>query len=160
MLPRHLSDFGNHAPTAWQELAEGAPTIIGFARLCSQAISDTNQTAVTLEQLSDEAKCLLAMAAPRGTFEIWFQRDGFDSVERFLAVCVEQQPHRRKLLLQKEDPQQTVKFLEGFRQLCQSGLVLHHLQRDFSLSSQGFELAQLLSIDDYQALIDFAIDLD
>ncbi len=160
MLPRHLSDFGNHSPTSWQELAEGAPTIIGFAQLCSLAISDTNQTAVILEQLSDEAKCILGLAASRGTLEIWFQRDGFDSVERFLAVCVEVQPQSRKLFLRKEDPQQTVKFLDGFRQLCRAGLVLHHLQRDFSLSKQGFELARLISVDDYQTMIDFAIDLD
>jgi hypothetical protein len=67
---------------------------------------------------------------------------------------------KRLLFLQKENPEQTVKFLEGFRQLCLHGLVLHHLQRDFSLSASGFVFAGSLNKDDYAASLSFASEID
>lgn len=158
MLPRSLSDVSNR-PTLWQELSEGAATIIGFAEICSQALQGTAEE-VDSDRLSDEAKAILAVAAERGVIEIRAQKDGFDSVERFLAVCVEYAPEQRLLFLQKENPRQTVRFLEGFRQLCQAGLVLHHLQRDFSLSSRGFEVAQRFSKSEFQALVEFGMELE
>lgn len=162
MLQRNLSEATNK-PTAWQELAEGAPTILAFAQLCGLAMVeaplDTDLPAIA-DKLSDEAKTILALAANRGTIEIRAHRDPFDSVERFLAVCVELELERRVLFLQKEDPQQTVKFLEGFRQLCRAGLILHHLQRDFSLSNQGFELAKTIRKDDFNHLIRWGVELD
>lgn len=158
MLQRNLSESSNK-PTAWQELAEGAPTILAFAQLCSLALVDA-ESKVAAESLSDEAKTILALAANRGTIEIRAHRDPIDSVERFLAVCVEVESERRILFLQKEDPHQTVKFLEGFRQLCRAGLILHHLQRDFSLSTHGFELARSFDPRDFTTLIGWATELD
>jgi hypothetical protein len=158
MLQRNLSESSNK-PTAWQELAEGAPTILAFAQLCSLALVDSAPQAAA-ELLSNEAKTILALAANRGTIEIRAHRDPVDPVERFLAVCVEVEPERRILFLQKEDPQQTVKFLEGFRQLCRTGLILHHLQRDFSLSTQGYELARVFDPRDFMKLIGWAQELD
>jgi hypothetical protein len=156
MLQRNLSESSNK-PTAWQELAEGAPTILAFAQLCSLALVDSEPKVMSL---SDEAKTILALAANRGTIEIRAHRDPVDPVERFLAVCVEVEPERRILFLQKEDPHQTVKFLEGFRQLCRTGLILHHLHRDFSLSTHGYELARLLDSRDFVKLIGWAQELD
>jgi hypothetical protein len=158
MLQRNLSDTP-HKPTPWQELAEGAPTILAFAQICSQAMVDS-PSEIDVDALSVEAKTILALAAQRGTLEIRAHRDPFDSVERFLAVCVEVEHERRLLFLQKEDPQQTVKFLEGFRQLCRAGLVLHHLHRDFSLSTQGFVLAKSIDPEPLQHLIKWATELD
>jgi hypothetical protein len=157
MLQRNLNE--STKPTAWQELAEGSATIVAFAQICSQALIDADHE-VKAELLSNEAKTILALAAKRGTIEIRAHRDPFDSVERFLAVCVEVEQERRVLFLRKDHPQQTVKFLEGFRQLCQAGLVLHHLQRDFSLSTQGFKLAQSIHAEDFAELIDWAVRLD
>jgi hypothetical protein len=73
---------------------------------------------------------------------------------------VESELEKRLLFLQKENPEQTVKFLEGFRQLCQHGLVIHHLQRDFSLSALGFQLAQSLNPEDYASSLKFASEID
>ena len=152
MLFRNLNT-SNTSATSWEDLAFGAPTIIGFSELCRQRLasplsapeaeSDLNQ------ELSIEAKTILTAAANRGTIDIRANKDSFNSAERFLAVCVESELEKRLLFLQKENPEQTVKFLEGFRQLCQHGLVLHHLQRDFSLSASGFEFAKSLNAADY-----------
>lgn len=158
MLQRNLSE-SNQKPTAWQELADGAPTIVAFAQLCSQALIDSDRELAS-EHFSDEAKTILSLAAQRGTLEIRAQRDPVDSVERFLAVCVEVEPERRKLFLQKENPRQTVRFLDAFRELCRAGLVIHHLQRDFSLSRRGFEFAQHFRQSEFADLIQFAMDLD
>ncbi len=158
MLLRNMGDQAAKQ-TAWQDLAEGAPTILGFAGLCSSALMQPND-GCSAEQLTAEAKTILVLAASRGTIDIRANRDSFDSADRFLAVCVEYELEHRLLFLNKENPQQTVRFLEGFRELCQQGLVLHHLQRDFSLSGRGFELAKSLRRDDFSELIQFAVELD
>ena len=161
MLFRNLGTGDQNQPISWQDLEFGAPTIIGYARLCSLAMSQP-QTAgsPSLDDLSSEAKTILVAARDRGTLDIRASRESFDSAERFLAVCVEYELDRRLLFLQKENPKQTVKFLEGFRELCQSGLVVHHLQKDFSLSAAGFELANQLKRDDFVDLLSFADEIE
>jgi hypothetical protein len=158
MLQRNLSE-SNNRPSAWQELADGAPTIVAFAQLCSTSLLEPDQVLLA-EQFTDEAKAILALAAKRGTIEIRAHRDPVDSVERFLSVCVEVEPERRHLFLQKENPQQTVRFLDAFRELCRAGLIVHHLHRDFSLSRQGFEFAKQFDPSDFVDLIGFATELD
>lgn len=154
-------DNQNQAP-GWQELGYGAPTILGFALLCSQAISvpDPRSNEDLIEALSNEAKTIMVAASQRGSMDIRASREAFDSAERFLAVCVESDLDRWLLFLQKTNPEQTVRFLEGFRQLCQTGLVLHHLQKDFSLSARGFEIARLLSGQEFDDLIGFATEIE
>lgn len=163
MLFRNLNNPPSSA-TSWEDLAFGAPTIMGFAELCRQRIaSPLNHADVEFDlnhELTLEAKTILAAAANRGTIDIRANKDSFNSAERFLAVCVESELEKRLLFLQKENPEQTVKFLEGFRQLCQHGLILHHLQRDFSLSAFGFEFAQSLNHDDYASSLKFASEID
>jgi len=149
-------------PTQWQDLGYGAPTIIGFANLCSQAIAQpaAEDELVSVEGLSDEAKTILVAAAKRGTIDVRADRDSFNSAERFLAICVEYELDQRLLFLQKDDPEQTIRFLEGFRQLCQSGLVIHHLQKDFSLSAAGYKLAKSLDRDRFKSLLSFALEIE
>jgi hypothetical protein len=162
MLPRSLSDTSNRL-SPWQELAEGAATIGGLAELCARALvertADPDPLSLSLS-LSIEAQALLAVAAERGVLEIRVHKDGFDSVERFLAVCVEYQPEKRLVFLRKDQPEQTIRFLDGFRQLCQLGLVIHHLQGDFSLSRQGFELAKAIAREELKPSIDFAAEME
>lgn len=157
MLQRNLSNYDGSGPTRWQDLGHGAPTIAGFAFLCSKAIGDgalstdpkdagDQQWLVDVEnRLSNEAKAILSLAAARGTFEIRAKQDGFDSVERFLAVAIETEVDVWRLLLDKTQSRQTIRFLESFGQLCQHGLVIHHLQREFSLSTRGFDLADRIA---------------
>ncbi len=159
MLFRNLSGDDRQA-TQWQDLGYGAPTIIGFANLCSQALTQPTGRQESADDLSVEARTILVAAANRGTIDIRADRDSFNSAERFLAVCVEYELEKRLLFLQKEDPEQTIRFLEGFRELCQSGLVIHHLQKDFSLSAAGFHMARSLNRDEFESLLRFAVEIE
>lgn len=161
MLFRNLNGDGKQT-TQWQDLGDGAPTIIGFANLCSLSIAQqaNSNDSPPMDGLSDEAKTILVAAANRGTIDIRADRDSFNSAERFLAVCVEYSLEQRLLFMQKEDPEQTILFLEGFRQLCQAGLVIHHLQKDFSLSASGFKLAKSLNRDDFESQLGFAVEIE
>ena len=161
MLFRNLGADDQKQATQWSDLGFGAPTIIGFANLCSQAMTSPAGSVTTSENdLSDEAKAILVATTNRGTIDIRASRESFDSAARFLAVCVEYELDRRLLFLQKENPEQTIRFLEGFRQLCQSGLVIHHLHKEFSLSVAGFDLAKTLKREDFEQQLGFATEIE
>lgn len=134
-------------PSWWADLGQGAATLMGLASLCSQAIAGGESTPIDGSQLPAESLAILWLSRNRGTFEIRAQKDGFDSAERLLSVAVESEPGTWRFLLDKRDIKQTVKFIEGFRHLCQHGLILHHVQREFSLSSAGFEFASSINED-------------
>jgi hypothetical protein len=136
-LQHHTAD--GRQMVLWEELGEGAPTLIAFARLCSDALAANRQAPV--EELTDEARAILYASRRRGTIEVKGVNHAFESSERFLTVCVELDTEHQLFLKRRDDPQLTVKFLDGFRQLCASGLVMHHLFREFSLTRAGFELA-------------------
>jgi hypothetical protein len=136
---RQFSDDGRQL-VLWEELGAGAPTLIAFAQLCSQALA-ANRTE-PFEPLTDEARTILYAARNRGAIEIKGVNHAFESSERFLTVCVELDLERQLFLKRRDDPELTVRFLDGFRQLCASGLVMHHIFRDFSLTRPGFELAR------------------
>lgn len=162
MLPR---DFSGPDPQAswWADLERGAPTILGLARVAALALANpgpawTPQRAEA--ELSPEARALLALAANRGTLDIRAQRESFDAAERRLGVCVEVNPDHWQWLLDKSQPQQTVRFLEGFRQLALGGLILHQLQSEFSLTAAGFELAAEIPQEPLQSLLHFGTSLD
>ena len=155
MLPRHLNSE-NRQLTLWEELTEGTATIVGFATLCSLAMCGT---APPSEELSDEAKAILLSAAGLGIMDIRGSKESFDSSERLLGVCVEQGENSLLLFRRKSEPEQTIRFLDGFRQLCQTGLVMHHMQREFSLTSKGFEAAKTLDRFDLEELLEFAVEV-
>lgn len=124
----------------WEELGAGAPTLVAFARLCSAALAANQREPV--EELTEEARAILYAARNRGAIEVKGINSAVDSTERFLAICIELDAERTIVLKRRDDPEQTVKFLDGFRQLCASGLVMHHIFRDFSLTRAGFDLAR------------------
>jgi hypothetical protein len=64
---------------------------------------------------------------------------------------------RRLVFKRKSDPRRTVAFLDGFRQLCANGLVMHHLLFDFSLTHSGFAWADSLDVEELKPLIEFGI---
>ncbi len=157
MLLRNLGS-GDQSTTL-QALKEGIPTIAAFATLCGQAICG-QVTPNKDNELSDEAYALVAVSKGRGIFDIRGNMEAFDPTDRFLAVCVELSHDRRLLFRQKDNARQTMMFLDGFRQLCQAGMVLHHLMRDFSLTRKGFELADSLNAEDYEELIALAVEIE
>jgi hypothetical protein len=135
----------------WQELGEGAPTVIAFARLCSDALASRVPKA-DVEDLTEEARAVLYLARCRGAIEIKGVNHAFESSDRFLTVCVELDAERQFYLKRRNDPELTVRFLDGFQQLCSSGLVMHHLVREFSLTRMGFELARTIRREDVPIL--------
>ena len=153
MIPRNIDNKGANPPSWWEELGHGAATISGFARLCADAIqfgtssaeNPENETQLTI---SAESVAILLLAKSRGILEIRAKKDGFDSAERLLAVAIEREQDRWQVLLDKNSIEQTVRFLDGFRELCRNGLILHHLQREFSLSAKGFDVAKSIEADD------------
>ena len=155
MLSRvqNFSDDGRQM-VLWQELGEGAPTLVAFARLCSDALA-ANRGILT-EPLGEEARAILYLARRRGTIEVKGVNHAFESSERFLTVCVELDLERTFILKRRDDPELTVRFLDGFRQLCATGLVMHHLFRDFSLTRVGFEVARTVRREDVPILVPLA----
>jgi hypothetical protein len=134
----------------WEELGEGAPTLVAFAHLCSRALAE--ERAAALEGLSDEALGILYAAGRRGAIEVKGVNHAFESSERFLTVCVELDLERQLILKRRDDPELTIRFLDGFRQLCAGGLVMHHILRDFSLTRHGFEAARGIRRDQVRVL--------
>lgn len=162
MLIRNLGSTDPEPSTLIKVVGEGYPTIAALAMLCANAISNppSDPSDTIEEKLSDEAKALLVAAKGRGTFEIRATKASFDSTERFLAICVESEPEVFLMFRRKGQPRQSIKFFEGFAELCRFGLMVHHLHKDFSLSTNGYRLADSLSADPLKSLIDFGIEAE
>lgn len=139
MIPPDASEFHAQMQASWEALGEGAPTLAALAAVCAGAI--VSPTGQSVESLRDEARAILFAAKDRGVIEVRGVRTAFEGPARLLAVYVELDEHRTIAFRNREAPEVTVRFFEGFCQLCRAGLVLHHLHRDFSLSHAGFEKA-------------------
>ncbi len=157
MLQRNLSSDESSGSSSTLDLTLGSPSVVGFANLAAKAIAGSS---TPTECLSPEANAILVAAAAKGMLDLRVAKEGFDSSERLLAVCVEVDEEHRLLFRRKGQVRQTMQFLEGFRQLCQSGLVMHHLQSDFSLTVSGFDLAATLDQEDYSAELSYAVRVE
>jgi hypothetical protein len=109
---------------------------------------------IDVEQLSPEAKAILVASRDRGVIEVKAVNAAFEAPSRMLAVYVELDEVQTIAFRDRNEPEVTVRFLEGFRVLCQKGLVMHHIHRDFSLTSRGFEIARTISKQEVQPWLD------
>ena len=157
MLQRNLSFEDTASRSATGELASGARTILGFASLCARAISGETEVP---GQLSREALAILVCAANRGMIDLRISKEGFDSTQRLLSVCVEIADGHWLLFRQTGNARRTIEFLDGFRELCEAGLVIHHQLADFSLTRAGFELAGTLQLSDFEQETRFATKIE
>jgi hypothetical protein len=140
---------------SWEALGAGAPALVALAQLCSQAmVEDAAANSASVEALSPEARAILVAARDRGVIEVKGVNTAFDPAARLLAVYVERCDTQTVAFRDPEDPEVTAVFLEGFRQLCRAGLVLHHIYRDFSLSALGFRLARTIDQQEVQPWLD------
>lgn len=112
----------------------------------------------TINGLSGEARAILYAAHSRGIIELKAVNTAFDAAARLLAVYVEETDERTIAFRDAHRPEVTVRFLDGFRELCERGLVIHHIYRDFSLSPRGFELAQTVERSSVQQWLDMATE--
>jgi hypothetical protein len=130
---------------------------MGFAALASRAIATA---AAPSGDISLEAQALLFAARKRGSLEIKAAKHAYDSSERMLAVYVELTPERFLAFRSRTNPEYTIAMLDGFRQLCGSGMVMHHLGHDFSLTLAGMKAAKQVAEPSVASLLAQAIDLD
>ncbi len=157
MLPRNLNNQDGPQPVHWRELSDGVPTLTGLATLCSRYLAGLTPPA---EQLSLEAQAILWTARQRGVMELQSQPELFDSSDRLLAIVVELPDQKRWMFKRHADPRTTMLFLEGFRQLCQSGLVVHQSHREFSLTAAGFGMAEQIDPQTLATSLSFGQELD
>jgi len=179
MKTKHLSPIDNYLSGSWEALGNGAPVLVALAQICSEAWTrgprqtskQASRSAATgaagdhsddvdsgIEGLSGEALAILHAARSRGIIELKAVNTAFDAAARLLAVYVEETDERTIAFRDSQRPEVTVRFLDGFRELCERGLVIHHIYRDFSLSPRGFELAQGVERATVQKWLDMATE--
>jgi hypothetical protein len=136
--------FSNDGPgDAWTDLVNAVPTIAALARLCGQQLGAADRPADQLE-LSEEAQAILVVTRGRGLLEIKGTNKEFESPQRLLAVYVEQDNDSHVMFRSRAEPEITIRFLDGFRELCLAGLVIHQCAAEFSLTRHGFQVAREL----------------
>jgi hypothetical protein len=131
----------------------GAPTIIALAQLCSQALLNNE---LEVSSLSAEARAILYAARERGVLEVKANNAAYESPCRMLTVHVEVPDAQQIRFRDLGSVRQNILFLEGFRELCRSGLVMHHLYHEFSLTRAGFDLAASLEPAGLEPLLQLA----
>jgi len=141
----------------WEALGNGVSTIAALAMLCSKALAGQ---AEAQDSLSVEAKAILFVAKDCGLIEIKGTYSAFERSERLLAVHVEQSAETGIVFRSRRDPRFTIRCLEGFRQLCAAGLVMHHLYGEFSLTERGYKAAAAITPNEVQAILDEASSVE
>ena len=153
---KSLNPVDNYLFGSWEALGHGAPMLVALAQICSEAWALQRTSEGT--SLSGEAKAILYSARDRGTIELKAVNSAFDPAARMLAVYVEENEERTVAFRDPTRPEITVRFLDGFRELCHQGLVMHHIFRDFSLSARGFEIARTIARNEVQAWLEKATE--
>lgn len=156
-----LNPVDNYLHGSWEALGNAAPVLVALAQLCSERwVRRTTEwkPEATLAELPDESLAILFAARRRGTLEIRAVNSAFDAAARLLAVYVEVDEDRTIAFRNAANPAVTVRFLAGFRDLCNQGLIIHHIYRDFSLSPEALELAELVDGEKVQYLLDMATE--
>ena len=150
-----LQPLDNYLSGSWDALGAGAPVLVALSQLCSNAMVDFDAASpIDVEPLSPESKAILVASRDRGVIEVKAVNAAFEAPSRMLAVYVELDESQTIAFRDRNEPEVTVRFLEGFRVLCQKGLVMHHIHRDFSLTSRGFEVARTISKQEVQPWLD------
>lgn len=174
---RDLNPVDNYLHGSWEALGNGAPALVALAQLCSETwvrhsgrtTGDTTgdggsseigsgDPTSQLAELVPEARAILYAGRERGIIEIRAVNSAFDAAARLLAVYVEVSDERTIAFRDAANPAVTVRFLEGFRDLCRCGLVIHHIYRDFSLAPRALEIAGHIEADSVQHLLDLATE--
>jgi hypothetical protein len=140
-LPPFLGNDGSG--DAWTDLVNAVPTISALARLCGQQLGAAARSAQERE-LSAEAQAILVTACKRGLLEIKGTNKEFESPQRLLAVYVEKDNDSHVMFRSRSEPEITIRFLDGFCELCRAGLVIHQCAAEFSLTRHGFQVGREL----------------
>ena len=153
-----LNPVDNYLHGSWEALGNGAPALVALAQLCSDRWVNSRPEDLSLDNLPKESLAILFSARHRGTIEIRAVNSAFDPAARLLAVYVESSADHTIAFRDKENPEVTVRFLEGFRQLCDRGLMMHHIYGDFCLTQRGIELARTVEHSEVELLLKMATE--
>jgi hypothetical protein len=146
-LLQAAQSFHGELAASWEAMGAGGPTLAALAAVCARAIIDPPRRELA-DTLSPESLAILFAARDRGVIEVRGVRTAFEAPGRMLAIYVEEDEVRTIAFRSQAKPEVTVRFFEGFCELCRAGLILHHLYRDFSLSQAGFERARGINRED------------
>ena len=156
---KDLNPVDNYLHGSWEALGNGAPTLVALAQLCSERWVNGNRDTLQLAgKLSPEALAILFAARERGIIEVRAVNTAFDAAARLLAVYVEMTDERTIAFRDQQNPEVTLRFLQGFRELCDNGLIIHHIHFDFSLAPRALELARTIAHSDVQSQLDQATE--
>ena len=154
-----LNPVDNYLHGSWEALGNGAPMLVALAQLCSETwVRRDADFRVEPSAFTLEARAILFAARARGIIEIRAVNSAFDAAARLLAVYVEVNAERTIAFRDPARPEVTLKFMEGFRELCKAGLIMHHIYRDFSLSPHAIALAGQIQVADVQSQLDMATE--
>lgn len=151
-LPPYLGTVAGSAG-AWDDLTASVPTIVAMAQLCANRLVEPPDT---IPELGDQAKAILASAQDQGVIEIKGNNSEFESSKRMIAVYVEIDSNSQ-LMFRGKTPEITVQFLDAFRELCSAGIIIHHVGGEFSLNTNGYELARGINRDTVNEILDQAV---
>lgn len=140
----------------WHDLGEGAPTLAGLARICSQSMATGGDAELPL---CGEALALLFAARDTAMIEIKGSNRAFDAPARMLTVYIEATHERTLIFRNKDNPAIAIRFIAGFRELCRAGLVMHHIYHDFSLTREGLDRAKTITLAEVQPFLALATEL-
>ena len=132
-LPPFIASATGQA-NLWKDLIHSVPTLAALAQLASDRLVIS---APADYELSPEARTILSITRNRGVIELKSNNTEFESSQRMLAVYVERTAESHVMFRSRTEPEITVRFLEGFRQLCDAGLVMHQVGGEFSLTTRG-----------------------
>ena len=135
----------------WKELTFSVPTLAALAELAAMRLVNCSTADY---ELSSEALAILSVTRERGIIELKSNNTEFESSQRMLAVYAEKTTDTHVMFRSREEPEITVRFLEGFRELCDAGMVMHQVAGEFSLTVRGFEKAKAINADDVTTYID------
>jgi len=158
---KDMNPVDNYLHGSWEALGNGAPTLVALAQLCSERWVQPGHSQYQeagLDQMSPEGRAILFAARHRGIVEVRAVNSAFDAAARLLAVYVEMTDERTIVFRDPSDPSITIRFLDGFRSLCDLGLVIHHIHSDFSLAPKALELARQVDQTSIQDLLDKATE--
>ncbi len=157
----NLNPVDNYLHGSWEALGSGAPMLVAFAQMCNDTWvhrRDLLPLEESFENLSGHAKTILFAAARRGMIEIKAVNSAFEAAARTLAVYIEIDEDRTVVFRDAANPEVTMQFLSGFRELCSAGFIIHHIARDFSLAPEAFSIAKAIPESDIAALLSQATE--
>ena len=97
-----------------------------------------------------EAYRVVSNPEKRAAYDATYESRRQEEWSLFLETPMSGVDEDRRVRFRTGDPAQNIRFLDGFRELCARGLVMHHLFPEFSLTRTGYEFAATIRREEVQ----------